>query len=173
MRSDMADVQAQNIENNCPANSGTAHSSAKLLAIKTSDDHKTMRILTPVLIFIIAGLFVGCTSSVHTQERDAVNLVVDAEALSRMLDNPNVVVLHVARDRAHYDEGHVPGAIGWDWHTQLCDTVRRDVIGKEQIEALLAGSGISRLVKGGRSAATKVLVAMLCPVDVTAVTDTA
>lgn len=37
-------------------------------------------------------------------------LVVQADDLARLLDDPEVVVLHVARDRAEYDAGHLPGA---------------------------------------------------------------
>jgi len=45
-------------------------------------------------------------------------------------------------DTKAYDEGHVPGAIGWAWNTQLCDTVRRDILSKQQFEELMASSGI-------------------------------
>ena len=27
-------------------------------------------------------------------------------------------------------QGHIPGAVGWNWTTQLCDTLVRDVIPK-------------------------------------------
>jgi thiosulfate/3-mercaptopyruvate sulfurtransferase len=46
-------------------------------------------------------------------------------------------------DTAAYAEGHVPGAIAWAWNTQLCDTVRRDILSKEDLEALMSKSGIS------------------------------
>jgi thiosulfate/3-mercaptopyruvate sulfurtransferase len=32
--------------------------------------------------------------------------------------------------------------VGWAWNTQLCDTVRRDIIPKDQFEKLMADSGI-------------------------------
>jgi thiosulfate/3-mercaptopyruvate sulfurtransferase len=56
--------------------------------------------------------------------------------------DPHVVVVEVDVDTQAYSEGHVPGALGWNWQTQLCDTVRRDVIGKSDLEKLLGGSGI-------------------------------
>ena len=37
-------------------------------------------------------------------------LLVSSEWLSTQLDNPEVVVLHVGRDRTSYDAGHIPGA---------------------------------------------------------------
>ncbi len=55
-----------------------------------------------------------------------------------------VAVVEVDVDTAAYGEGHVPGAVGWNWQTQLCDTVRRDIIGKEALQKLLSRSGISR-----------------------------
>ncbi|MBD0296975.1 MAG: sulfurtransferase [Flavisolibacter sp.] len=56
--------------------------------------------------------------------------------------DPNVIVVEVDVDTKAYEEGHVPGALGWNWQTQLCDTVRRDVISKTELEKLLGESGI-------------------------------
>jgi thiosulfate/3-mercaptopyruvate sulfurtransferase len=38
------------------------------------------------------------------------SLLVSTEGLARRLDDPRVVVIHVGRDRASYDAGHIPGA---------------------------------------------------------------
>lgn len=38
------------------------------------------------------------------------SLLVTTEEMRRRLDDPRTVVLHVGRDRASYDAGHVPGA---------------------------------------------------------------
>jgi thiosulfate/3-mercaptopyruvate sulfurtransferase len=46
-------------------------------------------------------------------------------------------------DTAAYDQGHVPGAIAWSWNTQLCDTVRRDILPQADFEQLMAASGIT------------------------------
>jgi thiosulfate/3-mercaptopyruvate sulfurtransferase len=46
-------------------------------------------------------------------------------------------------DTKAYDEGHAPGAVGWAWNTQLCDTVRRDILSKEQFEELMSASGVT------------------------------
>src|SRR4051812_365660 len=56
--------------------------------------------------------------------------------------DPKVRVVEVDVDTKAYDEGHVPGAIAWAWNTQLCDTVRRDILSKEQFEALMSASGV-------------------------------
>ncbi|MHC4415985.1 MAG: sulfurtransferase [Planctomycetota bacterium] len=56
--------------------------------------------------------------------------------------DPNIVLAEVDVDTAAYAEGHIPGAIAWNWQTQLCDTVRRDIISREALERLLSDSGI-------------------------------
>jgi thiosulfate/3-mercaptopyruvate sulfurtransferase len=57
--------------------------------------------------------------------------------------DPNVRVAEVDVDTQAYNEGHVPGAIAWAWNTQLSDTLRRDILSKEQFEALMGASGIT------------------------------
>jgi len=57
--------------------------------------------------------------------------------------DPSVRIVEVDVDTKAYDEGHVPGAIAWAWNTQLCDTLRRDILSKEQFEELMASSGVS------------------------------
>jgi thiosulfate/3-mercaptopyruvate sulfurtransferase len=55
----------------------------------------------------------------------------------------SVRIVEVDVDTKAYDEGHVPGAIAWAWNTQLCDTIRRDILSKEQFEELMASSGVA------------------------------
>lgn len=56
--------------------------------------------------------------------------------------DPSVRIVEVDVDTAAYNEGHVPNAMAWAWNTQLCDTVRRDILTKDQFEALMNNSGI-------------------------------
>jgi thiosulfate/3-mercaptopyruvate sulfurtransferase len=73
-------------------------------------------------------------------ERD--NVLVSTEWVSKHLNDPKVRIAEVDVDTAAYDQGHVPGAVGWNWTTQLCDTLVRDVIPKHKLEELLGASGI-------------------------------
>ena len=68
-------------------------------------------------------------------------LVTTEWAASHAAD-ANVRIVEVDVDTKAYDEGHVPGAIAWAWNTQLCDTVRRDILSKEQFEELMSDSGV-------------------------------
>ncbi len=69
--------------------------------------------------------------------------LVTTDWVSQNLKNFSVRIVEVDVDTKAYDEGHVPGAVGWAWNTQLCDTVRRDIIPKADFENLMGGSGIS------------------------------
>ncbi len=69
--------------------------------------------------------------------------LVSTEWVAQHANDPNVRVVEVDVDTKAYDEGHVPGALAWAWNTQLCDTVRRDILSKEQFEELMSASGVT------------------------------
>jgi thiosulfate/3-mercaptopyruvate sulfurtransferase len=69
--------------------------------------------------------------------------LVSTDWVAQHASDPNVRVVEVDVDTKAYDEGHVPGALGWPWNSHLCDTVRRDILSKAQFEELMASSGIS------------------------------
>ncbi len=54
----------------------------------------------------------------------------------------NVRLVEVDVDTAAYEQGHITGAVGWNWQSQLQQPVRRDLASEEEIEQLLGGSGI-------------------------------
>src|SRR5580704_2830369 len=59
------------------------------------------------------------------------------------LNDPKVRLVEVDVDTTAYEQGHIPGAVGWNWQSQLQDNVRRDLIDKPSLEKLLSQSGIS------------------------------
>ncbi len=71
------------------------------------------------------------------------DVLVDTDWVASHLDDPDVRVVEVDVDTASYDQGHIPGAVGWNWTTQLCDTVVRDVTPPAELAALLGESGIT------------------------------
>ena len=58
-------------------------------------------------------------------------------------DDPALRLVEVDVDTEAYDEGHAPGAVGWNWETQLQDQVQRDILEKDDFEALLGSHGIT------------------------------
>ena len=77
-----------------------------------------------------------------TAQSQGSNVLVSTEWVSQHLSDPSVKIAEVDVDTAAYDQGHVPGAAGWNWTTQLCDTLVRDVIPKNKFEELLGSAGI-------------------------------
>ena len=70
------------------------------------------------------------------------NVLVDADWAADHIDDPDVRFVEVDVDTSAYDEGHIPGAVAWNWTSQLSDGLRRDIIGRGELEQLLSDSGI-------------------------------
>jgi thiosulfate/3-mercaptopyruvate sulfurtransferase len=58
-------------------------------------------------------------------------------------DDPAYRLVEVDVDTEAYEEGHAPGAIGFNWETQLQDQTTRDLLSREEFEDLLGSHGIS------------------------------
>src|SRR5262252_10329121 len=70
-------------------------------------------------------------------------VLVSTEWAAQNLNAPNTRFVEVDVDTTAYDQGHIPGAVGWNWQTQLQDNIKRDLIEKSALEKLLGESGIS------------------------------
>lgn len=70
--------------------------------------------------------------------------LVTTDWVAEHKDNPNVAIVEVNVDTQLYDQGHVPGSVGWSWKTQLADNVRRDILSKSDFEQLMQNSGIEK-----------------------------
>jgi thiosulfate/3-mercaptopyruvate sulfurtransferase len=70
-------------------------------------------------------------------------VLVTTEWAANHLNDPKIRLVEVDVDTTSYDQGHIAGAVGWNWQTQLQDNVRRDLIEKSALEELLGKSGIS------------------------------
>jgi thiosulfate/3-mercaptopyruvate sulfurtransferase len=77
-----------------------------------------------------------------TDPREAPGALVDADWARAHLDDPGVRFVEVDVDTTAYDQSHIPGAVGWDWTSQLSDGIRRDIATRADLEALLRRSGI-------------------------------
>ena len=70
-------------------------------------------------------------------------VLVTTEWVAQNLNAPNTRLVEVDVDTTAYDQGHIPGAVGWNWQTQLQDNIKRDLIDRATLEKLLGESGIS------------------------------
>jgi thiosulfate/3-mercaptopyruvate sulfurtransferase len=70
-------------------------------------------------------------------------VLVSTEWVAEHADDPQVRLIEVDVDTSAYEQGHIAGAVGWNWQTQLQDDLRRDLIDKAALERLLGQSGVS------------------------------
>ncbi|MER7850453.1 sulfurtransferase [Kitasatospora sp. NPDC096077] len=68
--------------------------------------------------------------------------LVDTEWLARHLDDGTVRVVEVDEDTEAYERGHIPGAVGWNWTTELHSQVGRDYADREGVQRLLRAAGV-------------------------------
>ena len=55
----------------------------------------------------------------------------------------NVRLVEVDVDTSAYEQGHIAGAVTWNWQSQLQQNVVRDIVSRSEMESLLGGVGIS------------------------------
>ena len=70
------------------------------------------------------------------------NVLVNTDWVAQHATDAGVRVVEVDVDTTAYNQSHVPGAAGWNWTTELCDTRVRDIAPMKQLEELLGKSGI-------------------------------
>jgi thiosulfate/3-mercaptopyruvate sulfurtransferase len=70
------------------------------------------------------------------------NVLVTTDWVAQHATDAGVRVVEVDVDTTAYVQGHVSGAAGWNWTTELCDTVVRDIVPVSKLEALLGRTGI-------------------------------
>jgi thiosulfate/3-mercaptopyruvate sulfurtransferase len=73
----------------------------------------------------------------------AKDVLVDTDWVAEHLDDDDVRIVEVDENPALYAEGHIPGAIGFDWKTDLQDQVERNFLGPEAFGALIGARGIA------------------------------
>jgi thiosulfate/3-mercaptopyruvate sulfurtransferase len=69
--------------------------------------------------------------------------LVSTDWAQEHLNDTGLRFVEVDVDTAEYDKGHLRGAVGFNWQTQLNDRVRRDIPTKEEFEKLLSAAGIA------------------------------
>jgi thiosulfate/3-mercaptopyruvate sulfurtransferase len=69
--------------------------------------------------------------------------LVTTEWVAQHLNDPKVRLIEVDVDTTAYDQGHIPGAVGVNWSTQLTDQIQRDIPKKEAWERLMSQCGVT------------------------------
>lgn len=70
-------------------------------------------------------------------------VLVETAWVAEHLKDPGLRIAEVSVDTNAYGEGHVPGAIGFGWKSDIQQQVRRDFVDKAGFEALLSRVGIA------------------------------
>jgi thiosulfate/3-mercaptopyruvate sulfurtransferase len=89
-----------------------------------------MRLIAPTFLFALA------------LPASAQDVLISTELVHAMGRNPKYRVVEVSVDPGVYEKGHVQGAVGFKWHTELCDPVGRDIVSRENFEKLCSRAGI-------------------------------
>lgn len=72
------------------------------------------------------------------------DVLVSTDWVEKHKNDKNTRIIEVDVDTSAYDEGHIEGAAGLNWQTQLNDQVRRDILTKTQFEKLASDLGITQ-----------------------------
>ncbi|HET7103744.1 MAG TPA: sulfurtransferase [Terracidiphilus sp.] len=70
-------------------------------------------------------------------------ILVETDWVKQNLGKPGIRLVEVDVDTKAYDAGHISGAVGFNWQSQLQDQVRRDIISQQEFEQLMSEAGIS------------------------------
>lgn len=71
-------------------------------------------------------------------------VLVDTDWVEAHLQDPKVRLIEVDVDTSAYEQGHIPGAVGFNWQKELQDQIVRSPLSKEHLEALLSSAGVSK-----------------------------
>ncbi|MCA0417600.1 MAG: sulfurtransferase [Proteobacteria bacterium] len=70
--------------------------------------------------------------------------LVTTDWLEKNLSDPKVRIVEVSVEPGLYERGHIPGAQNIVWHTDLVDTVERDIAKPEKFQALARKLGLDK-----------------------------
>jgi len=69
--------------------------------------------------------------------------LVDTDFVEEHLTDSAVRVIEVDEDTTAYEKGHIPGAVGWNWATDLHDPLRREYLSQDELSKLLSRAGVN------------------------------
>jgi thiosulfate/3-mercaptopyruvate sulfurtransferase len=82
--------------------------------------------------------------SAQAAPKNQARSVVQADWLEKNLDDPKVVLVEVSTEPGVYERGHIRNAVKITWHTDLVDTVNRDVVSAANFQKFAQAAGINQ-----------------------------
>jgi len=70
-------------------------------------------------------------------------VLVETNWLASHATDAGLRLIEVDVDTTAYGQGHILGAVGWNWQTELQDSLRRTLASKPQFERLTSSAGIT------------------------------
>ena len=81
--------------------------------------------------------------------------LVETDWLEEHVKDPGIRVIEVDEDTEAYEKGHIDGAVGWNWTTDLHAKVGRDYVDQDELSELLSAAGVDSdttvIVYGGNN----------------------
>ena len=68
--------------------------------------------------------------------------LVETDWLEAHLNDENIRIIEVDEDTSAYDKGHISGAVGWNWNSDLHTKVGRDYVSRAELSELLSRAGV-------------------------------
>jgi thiosulfate/3-mercaptopyruvate sulfurtransferase len=69
-------------------------------------------------------------------------VLVDVDWLEAHIGDDAIRLIEVDEDTEAYDKGHIEGAVGWNWTTDLHTKVGRDYLSHDELAGLLSEAGV-------------------------------
>ena len=79
----------------------------------------------------------------EARPKNQARAVAQADWLEKNIDNPNVRIIEVSTEPGVYERGHIKNSVKLVWHTDLVDTVNRDIISQANFTELVQKAGIN------------------------------
>ena len=68
--------------------------------------------------------------------------LVETDWLEEHVKDPGIRVIEVDEDTEAYEKGHIDGAVGWNWTTDLHAKVGRDYVDQAELSELISEAGV-------------------------------
>ena len=94
-----------------------------------------------VAVAVLAGSLSTPTS--NAAPKNQARAVAQPDWLEQNIDNPNVRIIEVSTEPGLYERGHIKNSVKVVWHTDLVDTVTRDIASPKNFQKLAQKLGIN------------------------------